>query len=131
MKHHQADNRSDMIKRNRQMWQQMAITEKKPFERITSYLAQSLVNNHENSREINLVRRAYDERHRRLTRSFVNNNENFQDEQNELLIEAFQQENNYIQSKIATKEFSTELGSALYEQISTDQLVYLQSVNEE
>ena len=131
MKHQQADNRSEMIQRNRQMWQQMAITEKKPMEKITSYLTQSLINDGKNNREINLVRRAYDERHRRLTRSFINNNENFQDEQNELLIEAFQQENNYIQSKIATKEFSPELGSALYEQISTDQLVYLQSVNEE
>ncbi|MFC6176574.1 cation:proton antiporter [Companilactobacillus huachuanensis] len=130
MKHYQNDNRSEMIKRNRQMWQQMAVTEKKPFEKVTSYLNQSLINDSENSREINLVRRAYDERHRRLTSSFVENY-NFKDNQNELLIEAFQQENNYIQSKIATKEFSTELGSALYEQISTDQLVYLQSVNEE
>ena len=77
-----------------------------------------------------MARRAYDERHRRLTRTF-HENENFENDQNELLIEAFQQENTYIQSKIASKEFSPELGSALYEQISTDQLVYLQSLNEE
>ncbi|GEO65335.1 Na+/H+ antiporter [Companilactobacillus nantensis] len=130
MKHQQADNRADMIAKNKKMWRQMAVTEKKPFEKVTSYLNQSLVNDKEKSREINLVRRAYDERHRRLTRTF-NENENFENDQNELLIEAFQQENTYIQSKVATKEFSTELGSALYEQISTDQLVYLQSLNEE
>ncbi|CAJ1203516.1 Sodium, potassium, lithium and rubidium/H(+) antiporter [Companilactobacillus paralimentarius] len=130
MKHQQADNRADMIAKNKKMWRQMAVTEKKPFEKVTSYLNQSLVNDKEKSREINLVRRAYDERHRRLTRTF-NENENFENDQNELLIEAFQQENTYIQSKVASKEFSTELGSALYEQISTDQLVYLQSLNEE
>lgn len=124
------DNRQEMLKRNKEMWQQMAITEKKPYEKITSYLNQSLINDGKNNREISIVRRAYDERHRRLTSSF-NSRDDFEADQNELLIEAFQQENTYIQSKIASKEFSSELGSALYEQISTDQLVYLQSLNEE
>ena len=130
MARHDSDNKAELIKRNKQMWSQMAITEKKPYEKIISYLNQSLVNDSANSREINLVRRAYDERHRRLTRNFAEQ-ENFGTSQNELLIEAFQQENTYIQSKIASKEFSSELGGALYEQISTDQLVYLQSLNEE
>lgn len=130
MKHQQADNRAEMIARNKKMWRQMAVTEQKPYKKVISYLNQSLVNDTEKSREINLARRAYDERHRRLTRTF-HENENFENDQNELLIEAFQQENTYIQSKIASKEFSPELGSALYEQISTDQLVYLQSLNEE
>lgn len=120
--------REELIARNRRMWQEMARVEKLPYEKITSYLNQSLVNNGENNREISIARRAYDERHRRLTRSF-DSHENLESEQNELLIEAFQQENSYIQSKIASKEFSRELGGALYEQISTDQLVYLQSIN--
>lgn len=122
--------REELIARNKKMWKQMAIVEKEPYEKITSYLTQSLVNDSSNSREINIVRRAYDERHRRLMRNF-NNQEDSDENQNELLIEAFQQENNYIQSKINSKEISAELGSALYEQISTDQLVYLQSLNEE
>lgn len=130
MKHQQSDNRAEMIAKNKKMWRQMAVTEQKPYEKVISYLNQSLINDSEKSREINLVRRSYDERHRRLTRT-LNESENFENDQNELLIEAFQQENTYIQSKISSKEFSPELGSALYEQISTDQLVYLQSLNEE
>lgn len=126
MQNHEGTTRAELIERNRKMWGEIAQVEQKPYQKITSYLNQSLVNNSSNSREINIVRRAYDERHRRLV-----GQDGYEDNQNELLIEAFQQENTYIQSKIATKEFSRELGSALYEQISTDQLVYLQSLNEE
>ncbi|WCL69648.1 Sodium, potassium, lithium and rubidium/H(+) antiporter [Lactiplantibacillus plantarum] len=38
-------------------------------------------------------------------------------------------EYNFIQTQLANKTFSSELGNQLYEQISTDQLVYLQSIN--
>lgn len=130
MSRHTGATKNEMVQRNRQMWQEMAKVEKKPYQKIISYLNQSLINDSKNNREINIVRRSYDERHRRLTRSFKEH-ENIESEQNELLIEAFQQENTYIQSRITSKEFSTELGGALYEQISTDQLVYLQSINEE
>jgi len=126
MKNHKDATREQAIERNHAMWIKMGVFEEKPYEKITSYLNQSLVNDSENSRTIGIARRAYDERHRRLSTADT-------DEvgQNELLIEAFQQENTYIQSKINSKEFSNDLGAALYEQISTDQLVYLQSVNEE
>lgn len=130
MKHHQHVNRAEMIEHNRKLWQQMAVVEKKPYEKIVSYLNQSLVNDSSSHREINIARRAYDERHRRLTANFASHEE-FEQNQNELLIEAFQQENTYIQTKVSSKEFTPELGGALYEQISTDQLVYLQSINEE
>lgn len=118
--------REQMLKRNRKLWDKMAEVEKKPYLKITSYLNQSLVNDNGNNREISIVRRAYDERHRRLV-----GRDHYENDQNELLIEAFQQENTYIQNLISTKEISRELGGALYEQISTDQLVYLQSLNEE
>lgn len=130
LKHRQTGTREQMIQQNKDMWQQIAKTEQVPYEKIKAYLNRSLLNDKENSREINLVRRAYDERHRRLNSSF-NQQSDFETSQNELLIKAFQQENNFVQSKVATNEFSSELGSALYEQISTDQLVYLQSINEE
>lgn len=126
MQKHHGTSRAELIERNKKMWKDIAKVEQKPYEKITSYLNQSLVNDSDNQREINIVRRAYDERHRRLV-----GQDGYEDNQNELLIEAFQQENTYIQSKITTKEFSRDLGSALYEQISTDQLVYLQSLNEE
>ncbi|KRN99660.1 cation:proton antiporter [Companilactobacillus kimchiensis] len=130
MANHSHATKAELIKRNRQMWQSMTKVEKQPYDKIISYLNQSLINDSDNNREITIVRRAYDERHRRLTNDF-NSHEEFENNQNELLIEAFQQENTYIQSKITSKEFSTDLGGALYEQISTDQLVYLQSLNEE
>ena len=126
MRAHKDQTREQMIERNHKMWIKMGVFEEKPYKKITSYLNQSLINDSENNRAISLVRRAYDERHRRLSKADIDENN-----QNELLIEAFQQENTYIQSKINSKEFTTELGGALYEQISTDQLVYLQSINEE
>jgi len=126
LKPHKDVTREQMIERNHKLWRQMGTFEEEPYKKIISYLNQSLVNDSENSREISIARRAYDERHRRIS-----NSEMIEENQNELLIEAFQQENNYIQTKITDKEFSSDLGSALYEQISTDQLVYLQSINEE
>lgn len=126
LKPHRDATREQMIERNHKLWRQMGTFEEEPYRKITSYLNQSLINDGENNREISIARRAYDERHRRIS-----NSETIEEDQNELLIEAFQQENNYIQTKITAKEFSNDLGSALYEQISTDQLVYLQSVNEE
>jgi len=126
LKPHRDATREQMIERNHKLWRQMGTFEEEPYKKIISYLNQSLINDSDNSREISIARRAYDERHRRIS-----NSETIEDNQNELLIEAFQQENNYIQTKITAKEFSSDLGSALYEQISTDQLVYLQSINEE
>jgi len=126
MRAHKDQTREQMIERNHKMWIKMGAFEEEPYKKITSYLNQSLINDSENNRTISLVRRAYDERHRRLSKTDID-----EGNQNELLIEAFQQENSYIQGKINSKEFSTELGGALYEQISTDQLVYLQSLNEE
>jgi NhaP-type Na+/H+ and K+/H+ antiporters len=118
--------RQQLLDQNRKLWDKIAEVEKKPYAKITSYLNQSLVNDSANNREIGIARRAYDERHRRLV-----GRDHYENDQNELLIEAFQQENTYIQHLISTKEISRELGGALYEQISTDQLVYLQSLNEE
>ncbi len=126
MRDHKEQTREQMIERNHKMWVKMGKFEEEPYEKIISYLNQSLINDSENNREISIARRAYDERHRRLARDESN-----EINQNELLIEAFQQENTYIQNKINSKEFSTDLGGALYEQISTDQLVYLQSLNED
>lgn len=126
MRNHKDTSRAQMIERNRQLWKNIAEVEKKPYARINDYLNKCLLNSDDNNREISIVRRAYDERHRRLM-----GQESFAEDQNEILIAAFQQEYNFIQSKIASKEFDQELGSALYEQISTDQLVYLQSVNGE
>lgn len=114
--------RSELMSRHREMWQQMRAIEQQPYDAVLAYLAKTITA--KNQQAIGIVRRAYDERHRRLS-----GERDLQDVQNELLIEAFQLEYNFIQTQLANKTYSAELGNQLYEQISTDQLVYLQSVN--
>jgi len=116
--------REQLIERNRQMWRQMRAVEKKPYHAVVDYL-NSQYNDH-NHQAISIVRRSYDQRHRRLSGT-----RDLQEAQNELLIEAFQLEYNFIQTQLAAKKISHDLGNQLYEQISTDQLVYLQSVNDD
>ncbi|WP_300561469.1 sodium:proton antiporter [Companilactobacillus sp.] len=106
---------------NRQFRQKIAKIETEPYNKVVTYL--SKIYNDDNSREIGIARRAYDERHRRL-----NSNEQFVAEQNELLIQAFQQEYNFVYAQSTAKKINAALSNALYEQISTDQLVYTQSV---
>ncbi|MFD1472905.1 cation:proton antiporter [Companilactobacillus mishanensis] len=117
--------KEELIRRNRSMWTKMRSVEEIPYSNVIDYLNKNTTE--DNAKEVSVARRAYDERHRRLS----GQGESMQDEQNELLIEAFQQEYNFIQNQVARKVFDRELGNALYEQISTDQLVYLQSVNDD
>lgn len=116
--------REQLIERNRQMWQQMRAVENKPYRAVVDYLNRQY--NDHNHQAISIVRRSYDQRHRRLSGT-----RDLQEAQNELLIEAFQLEYNFIQTQMAAKKISHDLGNQLYEQISTDQLVYLQSVNDD
>jgi len=116
--------REQLIERNRQMWQQMRTVEEKPYHAVVDYLNEQY--NDHNHQAISIVRRSYDQRHRRLS-----GNRDLQEAQNELLIEAFQLEYNFIQTQMATQKISHDLGNQLYEQISTDQLVYIHSVNDD
>lgn len=114
--------REQLIEKNRQVWAQMREVEQKPYAAVVNFLNDQYADT--NRQAIGIVRRAYDERHRRLSGT-----RDFQEAQNELLIQAFQLEYNYIQAQMASKKMGHDLGNQLYEQISTDQLVYLQSVN--
>lgn len=114
-------NRDDLLKQNQQFWSKLAKVEATPYKLVIKYLSDNFSTKY--TQEMSIVRRTYDERHRRL-----NNSNEFAQEQDELLIQAFQQEYNYIQSQTAAKKYSNALSNALYEQISTDQLVYIQSV---
>lgn len=114
--------REQALARNQQFWQQMREMEQKPYAAVIALLNQRYTP--QNQQAIGVVRRAYDERHRRLSGT-----RDFQQAQNELLIEAFQLEYNFVQTQLATKKYSRDLGNQLYEQISTDQLVYLQSIS--
>lgn len=114
--------REQALAKNKAIWSEIRDTERKPYAAVTKMLNDSYTQ--DNQQEVIIVRRAYDERHRRLSGT-----RDFQQAQNELLIEAFQWEYNFIQAQLATKKYNRELGNALYEQISTDQLVFLQSIN--
>ncbi|MFD1671066.1 Na+/H+ antiporter [Agrilactobacillus yilanensis] len=114
--------RDKMAEIKRRSWTQLKEIEQKPYDAVIAYLIDSYTP--ENETEISLVRRAYEERHRRLSGTKAD-----QEAQNELLIEAFQQEHNFIQNQAAVKNYNRALSNELYEQISTDQLVYMQSVN--
>ncbi|MFC6202125.1 Na+/H+ antiporter [Lactiplantibacillus nangangensis] len=121
---HSGMTREQLIERNRNMWRQMRAAEKKPYHAVVDYLNSQY--NDCNHQAISIVRRSYDQRHQRLSGT-----RDLQEAQNELLIEAFQLEYNFIQTQLAAKQISHDLGNQLYEQISTDQLVYLQSVNDD
>ena len=114
--------REQLTARKMEMWTQLRTVEQQPYAAVRQFLTSHTTP--DNQQAIGIVRRAYDERHRRLS-----GNRDSQKNQNEMLIEAFQLEYNFIQNQISIKKYSAELGNQLYEQISTDQLVYLQSVN--
>lgn len=75
-----------------------------------------------NRSEIHVVRQYYELRHHRIQQS-VTEDEN----ERELLIEAFQYEYYFVQHAVQTERMSPELVSALNEKISTDQFVYMTS----
>lgn len=116
--------REELLKQTNSVWQKVQQVEQKPYHAVIKYLNESY--NDKNAQEISIVRRAYDERHRRL-----NNQQNDGEQQNELLIEAFQYEYTFIQTQASANKYNSALSNALYEQISTDQLVYVQSVGTE
>jgi len=115
--------REQAMRQNRQVWGRIKEIEVEPYKEITSYLSNQMTD--DNEVETGIVRRAYDQTHRRLsgTRDMENS-------QNELLIRAFQHEHNFIQEQVASNKFSREVGNELYQQISTDQLVCFQTFTE-
>lgn len=79
----------------------------------------------ENLNEIILVRRIYLQQKFMFTHSKDTN----PDLVTALFIDAFQAEHSYVQQRLATGKISQELANALNEQISTDELVFVQSLD--
>lgn len=79
----------------------------------------------ENVNEIALVRRAYLQQQRLFTQG----QELDGDTITSLFIDAFQYEHSYVQECLAAGKLSQALANALNEQISTDELVYIQSLD--
>lgn len=78
-----------------------------------------------NANEVALVRRAYLQQKLLFTRG----QELDADVITGLFIEAFQCEHSFVQERLAAGRLSQELANALNEQISTDELVYVQSLD--
>ncbi|APX72435.1 sodium:proton antiporter [Companilactobacillus allii] len=118
-KRKRSSSREDATERNYQ-WGRMRSIEAVPYKKVMLYLTSVMTE--KNEVEVELVRRSFDQRHRRLSGSRAS-----QANQNELLVTVFQHEHNFVQSKVSSEEYSHELGNELYQQISTDQLVSFQT----
>lgn len=87
---------------------------------IFAYLKKTLAD--DNHAEIHWIEGYYRERHRRFQ-----NNERTNEIQEELFINAFQNEYNFIQNQLNKNMISRELASLLYEQVSNDEWIYMQN----
>ena len=91
--------------------------------RVYDYLDR--VQSTDNIHEVALVRRSYLQRARILSRDRLSD----QDKIAAIFVEGFQVEHSYVQEKLAANKISQSLANALNEQISTDELVYVQSLD--
>ncbi|AVK99399.1 cation:proton antiporter [Pediococcus inopinatus] len=99
----------------------LAQIENQTSQEIFKYLRSPKVNK-ESKTDISIVQRYYRERQRRYQ-----NNPDSNEIQEELFINAFQFEYNFVQNQLNENKITRELASALYEQISNDELVYMQN----
>lgn len=76
----------------------------------------------DNQTEVNTVRNYYNARHRRVD---ANQDDS---QQNELFIQAFQFEYTYVREQRNAHKLSPALADDLYQQISTDQMLYMQEI---
>lgn len=90
--------------------------------RVYDYLDR--VQSADNIHEVALVRRSYLQRARILSQDRLSD----QDTIAAIFVEGFQLEHSYVQEKLAANKISQSLANALNEQISTDELVYVQSL---
>ncbi|MBB1079493.1 sodium:proton antiporter [Limosilactobacillus sp. STM2_1] len=79
----------------------------------------------QNANEVAMVRRSYFQRKRMFSHEVSLDT----DLATSLFIEAFQLEHSYVQMQLSDNQFSQELANALNEQISTDELVFAQSLD--
>lgn len=99
----------------------MVKIENKIYEQVMTYLKDAA--NTDNSAEISVVRHSYNEHHSRYRADQAD-----QEREQELFLQAFQYEYNYVQTSVQSGRISKKLGNELYQQISTDELAYMQNV---
>ncbi|WP_353989952.1 sodium:proton antiporter [Pediococcus argentinicus] len=100
--------------------QQLADIEDQVSPKIFDYLSEIVNANNRDS--VRWLERYYRQRHRRF--QFGSTSDEIQDE---LFISAFQHEYNFVQNLLSKGTISKDLAGLLYEQISNDELVYMQN----
>lgn len=107
----------DQLKQQRQ---QMVVVEEYGYNAVSTFLNQQTTP--ENYAAISLVRRTYNVRHRRFS-----NSETANQAQTHLFIAAFQYEYDYVENQVRDQQIDHTTASALREQISYDEIVYMQN----
>ncbi|MDO4902791.1 MAG: sodium:proton antiporter [Limosilactobacillus sp.] len=101
---------------------QMDMVQNAIYKNVDEYLRE--ISSADNVNEISLVKRIYlNKRHMFGRKQQIND-----DIATSLFIQAFQVEHSYVQEQLAAGKLSQGLANALNEQISTDELVYAQSL---
>ena len=118
---HQRQDLHDQHQKMRQdVWDAYRDMEDRGFTDVMAYL--SSVTTVDNQNTVNAVRNFYNVRHRRMSRHQTNQS------QNDLFLQAFQYEYNYIHQRRTSKAIPDAVADELYQQISTDQMLYMQQV---
>ncbi|KRO17835.1 cation:proton antiporter [Lacticaseibacillus saniviri] len=94
------------------------------LEQIGYEAAMRWLKQQERTPEANVIASFYQQRHNRFVA-----NDDLNAEENSLYVMAFQYEYQYVDTQLRAKQLSTEVANALREQISYDEMVYMQQQN--
>lgn len=121
LSHEQRQAMQDQRQRDRSgIWGAYRTMEQAGYTAVMTYLAD--LSDVDNQSDVNVVRNFYNVRHRRMDRQKTNQLEN------ELFIQAFQYEYNYVHTRRASQAIPAACADELYQQIATDQMLYMQTV---
>lgn len=121
LSHEQRQAMQDQRQRDRSgVWGAYRTMEQAGYTAVMTYLAD--LSDVDNQSDVNVVRNFYNVRHRRMDRQKTNQLEN------ELFIQAFQYEYNYVHTRRASQAIPAACADELYQQIATDQMLYMQTV---
>ncbi|MFC6171010.1 cation:proton antiporter [Loigolactobacillus jiayinensis] len=112
--------REQFVKKIKQQRQQLALIEEYGYNAVASFLNQQTTP--ETYPAVALVRQSYNVRHRRFS-----NTEAANQEQMHLFIAAFQSEYDFVEQQLREEKITTIIASQLREQISYDEIVYMQN----
>lgn len=102
---------------------QMKLAENTSFKKVAQFLAQTETK--ENAGAVAFIRRFYNVQHERVSNSEADNDRRIQ-----LFISALQNEYSYVADQYAQKNITKAQADQLNQSISTDQLIYMQTISD-